>query len=160
MIATAATVGLGHAASELLLQAAALVGALGVLVGAAWYLLGPRVRLFLSQVQTGAQLSAQQLDPERDGDNAASYAKHAAEAADAVPALQEQVAANVLRLTALTLTVGQLQAHDLPTRVKELETHQELLDAAQRIADQRLAAVEQAVIADLGRQHSRPRDER
>lgn len=140
-----------HAVQELLLQSGALVGALGVLFGAAWYLLGPRVRLFLAEVQRGAQLSGTQLDPNADGDNAASYAKHAAEAADAIPALQEQVAANVLRLTALTLTVGQLQAHDLPTRIKQLETHQELLETAQRVSDQRIAAIEQAVIADLGR---------
>lgn len=148
------------AATDVLLQASALVGALAVLLGAVWWFVGPRVRAFLTQVSQGTELARQQLDPDSDDDNAASHARHAAEAADAaaeaLPALQEQVAANVRRLTALTLTMGQLQQHDLPTRVQKLEETANLLDVAQRNVEQRVSGVEQAVITDLGR--PRPRE--
>lgn len=137
--------------ADVLVQAAALVGALSVLLGATWFLLGPRIRDFLTQVARGAELSRQQLDPDAVGENAASHAKHAAEAADVLPELQEQVAANVRRLTALTLTMGKLQAAELPDRVAALESAQQLLDVAQQNTDRRVMNVEQAVIADLGR---------
>lgn len=115
-------------------EAAAILTALGVLLAALWWFIGPRVTAGLGELVRGAAAAQEQLDPDATG----STAHHAREAA---VALQE--------LPALREAVRQLQDSEL--RRSELRMP-ERLDAVEQLAadnSERIGGLERLIVRSL-----------
>lgn len=123
------------ALSRALVNAAAVVGALGVLGGFLWFWVGPRIKQLLADLQATANATQEQLQPAREG-STAHHAATAARAAAELPKLREQ-------LHAVLEAQERFEADRIAERLQlvELETENHA---------RRIGSVEQAVINLFG----------
>lgn len=125
------------AVRDVLETAAAIVGALGVLLGALWVVIGPRVRAFVVEASTAAQ-NANRAALELRTDTPGSTASNAAVAAVQTGRLSRDVAELLARQAAL----DELRIAERLDLVEVLAEHN----------SRRVGSVEQALVSWLGSQ--------
>lgn len=121
--------------SALVVTAGAVVAGLGTVLAAIWWLVGPRITAELRELAAGAHTAQQQLDPDRKG-STAHHASSAAEATSQLPGL----------IAAVRHLQRQAEEYDQLRVAERLQ----LVEVMTENTDRRVAAVEQALIADLG----------
>lgn len=129
---------------DFLIAAGAGGGALATLLGIIWWLVRPRVDLWARGMIRAANRNTEQLAP---GGAVHDNAAAAAEAVAELPALRERLEEVALHGTELS------QRHD--AELKDLSRWRDASERWQDTADQRIALLEQALIALLGEELSR-----
>lgn len=128
----------GHPWADAIILAAAVVTAAGVILGALWRIVRPKVRdelrALLQPAREAAEATRDALDEGRQG-SVGHHAAEAAKAAHQVPALRQQ-------LKELDRRLGPLVDANLVERLT-------LVEVAQGLNETRLSAVEQAVIQQI-----------